>query len=301
MGSQVQCWGHGQYGPLGDGNTNYITLPPVIFGVGGVTAVSAGYDYTLALLSNQTAAASGSDYYDNLGHPSGEQNSPVAVITPPVTPDAGVDGGDAGAPVSAPLGGITRISAGALHGCAIHSGTVACWGSSGSGESGVTQYSVGYPFDVTLPATATEIGAGYGHTCAILSNKTVQCWGSNGHGQLGGAGGDGPSLRQPNLGGKTPTALALGDNHTCVLTSDGTVMCWGDGSSGQIGNGVLSDTPTPTAVTGLTNIVQISAKADVTCAVSMTGVVSCWGDNESGELGNGTVLSTGTPAAVAGY
>src|SRR3989338_4005821 len=36
-----------------------------------------------------------------------------------------------------------------------------------------------------LRAPATAIDAGYGHTCALLSDGRVQCWGNNSDGQLG--------------------------------------------------------------------------------------------------------------------
>jgi alpha-tubulin suppressor-like RCC1 family protein len=34
-------------------------------------------------------------------------------------------------------------------------------------------------------ATATDIDAGYSHSCAILATGSLRCWGLNDHGQLG--------------------------------------------------------------------------------------------------------------------
>ena len=32
---------------------------------------------------------------------------------------------------------------------------------------------------------ATQIVAGFDHSCALLANTTIKCWGHNEHGQLG--------------------------------------------------------------------------------------------------------------------
>ena len=44
------------------------------------------------------------------------------------------------------------------------------------------------PLAVSLPASAVQAGAGWAHTCAVLSDGTMQCWGANSYGQLGNGG-----------------------------------------------------------------------------------------------------------------
>ena len=41
------------------------------------------------------------------------------------------------------------------------------------------------PVRVGGRTNATEISAGYQHTCALLADRTVRCWGLDSSGQLG--------------------------------------------------------------------------------------------------------------------
>ena len=85
----------------------------------------------------------------------------------------------------------THITAGTHHTCALISdGTVTCWGYNGAGQLGdgsTTDRNV--PVAVTggvlAGKTVTDITAGSGYTCALISDGTVTCWGYNGDGQLG--------------------------------------------------------------------------------------------------------------------
>src|SRR5512140_2120517 len=78
------------------------------------------------------------------------------------------------------------VSGGFAHTCAITtSGSVKCWGANEHGQLGDgSADDSALPVDVTLPAPATAIAAGYVHTCAIAGGAAY-CWGDNTTGALG--------------------------------------------------------------------------------------------------------------------
>ena len=305
-GGQVQCFGGGQYGNLGNAGSPYIQDTPVTFippGGATVTDIGAGYFFTCALLASGEIACTGLGSSSRLGFNSGGGNvSTPALITAPGAAQP-VDGGSEAGPPPPPALGATKMVIGRTHSCALRAGGIAtCWGSNGSGECGIPQSGETLPVDMPGLSSLADIAPGGGHTCALLADGSVRCWGANGNGQTTGAVPEGPALRTPDLGGKTAKAIATGDSHSCALTTDGTVLCWGRGTLGQLGNGVRSDATSPVVVKNLpTNIKSISAQTDRTCAILDDGSAYCWGKNRIGELGEGAVMTTGVAAPVVGY
>lgn len=294
-GGQIKCWGGDSYGSLGDGVApTYIRPDPVVFAAGPATDVSAGTYFTCALLSSSDVACTG--YNDNLrlGRPGGNLLSPALVPTdagPDANPEAGL-----------PPFGVIKLAASSGHTCVIRTaGAVSCWGGNGSGECGVGQGAATLPVDVPLGMGAKDVASGNRHSCAVLNDGSVRCWGANNRGQTTGPTPTGPSLRTPDLQGKTAKAIAAGDDHSCALLTDGTVLCWGKGTSGSLGNGVRADSPSPVVVKGLATVKNLAGRGDRTCASLEDGTGFCWGNNRTGELGDGTIIATGTAAPVVGY
>jgi alpha-tubulin suppressor-like RCC1 family protein len=216
---------------------------------------------------------------------------------------------------------VNQVAASTDHTCALlTTGSVRCWGLGSSGQLGYsntntigdneTPASAG---DVNVGGTVTQIAAGYGHTCALLTTGNVRCWGSGFAGKLGygntnniGDNETPASAGDVNVGG-TVTQIVAGFSHTCALLTTGNVRCWGLGSLGQLGYGntnAIGDNETPASAGNVNvggTVTQIAAGNSYTCALLTTGSVRCWGSASSGQLGYSNTNNIGdneTPASA---
>ena len=189
--------------------------------------------------------------------------------------------------------GVTSISVGALHSCALTpTGAVMCWGYNSDGQLGDgTNTQRNSPVSIpSLTSGITSISSGQYHTCAITSAGAVMCWGQNSYGQLG----DGTTTQRnspvsiPSLTSGV-TSVSSGEYHSCALTSSGAVMCWGLNSNGQLGDGTNTQRNSPVSIPSLTSgVTSISSGAYHSCALTSAGAAKCWGRNSYGQLGDGT-------------
>jgi alpha-tubulin suppressor-like RCC1 family protein len=177
-GGSMRCWGRNNQGQLGRGTFDDDTrsegepelFPAPVAGLDGARAVAAGYEHTCALRGGSVVCW-GSNTKGQLGNGTNVDSArPVAVTG---------------------LTGAAAITAGGEHTCALmEGGSVRCWGSNsdgqlGSGRSAGEMVVSTVPVPVVELSGVTSIAAGYGHTCALLSDRTVRCWGRNGTAQLG--------------------------------------------------------------------------------------------------------------------
>ncbi len=211
------------------------------------------------------------------------------------------------------------LALGSRHSCALGAnGAVKCWGSNFYGQLGLgdTENHGDEPgemgdalaaVDLGEGQRAQAIGAGSGHTCALLEDGAVKCWGGNSCGQLGlgntehrgdDPGEMGDALAAVDLGaGRRATQLAAGEVNTCALLNVGTIVCWGSNSDSQCrpsssGSDAVGDAADEMG-NSLYRIVppepvqSIAVGDEYVCALAATGAVYCWGQNSSGQLGLG--------------
>lgn len=313
----VKCWGKGFGGELGDGKGASSSTPVEVVGLPRVVSqISAGYNHTCAVFSG-TAYCWGSPSFT----PRSLVATPVAGlsgVTQIVASDitCAVAGGAAycwGENYNGRLGngsmsnssatpvmvsglssGVTQISLGAGHACALVNGGVRCWGQNGMGQLGSgtigTHRSTSQPVP-GLVSGVTKLVAGWEHTCAIASG-VLKCWGSNSGRQLSLASG-GYSLTPIEVSGLAGVLdVAAGEVHTCAIDQSRRVQCWGMNLQRQLGNGQTTPTVTavPQAVVDLGQVTALSSYAHHTCALEDGGYMKCWGEAADDKLGSGTTI-----------
>jgi uncharacterized repeat protein (TIGR01451 family) len=277
--------------------------------------VAVGEHFTCALMPSGAVRCWGDGSWGQLGR--GDQR------------DIGDGPGEMGVALDGvPLGTgrtATELSAGSMHACALlDDASVRCWGGNDGGGPYAGQLGLGDrlargdgPGEMgdALPAvdlgtgrTATAIGAGSFHTCALLDDGSVRCWGASATGQLGRGTVDtigdepgemGDALVAVDLGtGRTATQLAVGGSFACAILDDDTTRCWGENeNSGQLGLGDLENRGDQPGEMGDAlpaldfgpgrTAVRITAGQEHACAILDDGSLRCWGNGFSGALGLG--------------
>ena len=247
------------------------------------TQIASSFNHTCAIYGSGGLHCWGSNVAGQLGDGT-TNNSAIPVVVPGLT-------------------GVTSVSAGRVHTCALAQGVVKCWGAGTAGQLGngttnssLTPVSVAGLTTVSNQAVAVAVGADF--SCAQMQNvvtcaSTVRCWGGNSAGQVG-IGSPLPQVFAPaTVSGLTGvTHLAAGSFFACAVT-DGTVRCWGSGLGGQLGIGAIvvsSNVPAAAAI-GVTNVTTVTAGGSHTCAANgTTGDAWCWGDRGTGQVGDGTIF-----------
>lgn len=175
---QIWCWGSNNGGGVSEVAPRYsnATSPGLVPGLGGMTSVVAGTDYTCALAGDETVWCWGSL----------PQAQNVWTASPVHMLKVGFDDNDP-APDQL-LAEVKEIAAGGAFCARLTNGSVACLGTDGA--------MIGYPdyanfrqtrrFTTVLGVNdAIRLVAGADHMCTLGQSGQVRCWGANGQGQLG--------------------------------------------------------------------------------------------------------------------
>jgi alpha-tubulin suppressor-like RCC1 family protein len=242
----VVAWGDNEAGQLGIGSAvEQVQAPVAVKGLTGVKAISAGMNFSLALLTNGTVMAWGNNESGQLG--TGKftpSNVPVAVKA---------------------LTGVSAIAAGGEFSLALlTNGTVQAWGDNGRAQLGNAKLEESYS-KVAVPvetlASVTAIAAGLDHGLALRSGGTVMAWGDDASGELGNGTIKPFSVTPVAVSGLSGvTMISAGTQDSAALLGSGSIMTWGTNMAGVLGDGVAGGmSAVPVAVVGLNKAVSISA------------------------------------------
>jgi cysteine-rich repeat protein len=316
---EVKCWGNNQFGQLGTGSTDNRgdepgemgdALEPIPLGSGRkAIGISAGSNYTCAVLDDGSVKCWGSGQYGQLGGDSAyDAVSPAQFVSVDLKrPAKAVSASD----------GVT---------CALlDNGSVKCWGNAmyvplsdladrdGSGGVGDSLGEVN-----ALPALTFGNGKAQaivaGHVAeALLDTGALMLWGFGYQGwtHAGVPPDDFASLSAMRMGiGRTVLASDVDAYHACAITSDGALSCWGYAYHGALGLGsVLSSvgpvvyndsgvqTGTISVYLGGRAALRVAVGEEHTCAIVDDGTLKCWGYNARGQLGLGDRQNRGDTGA----
>jgi hypothetical protein len=272
---RVYSFGGNVYGQLGLGvsRTSKVSVPTLIRGLSGVTAVAAsgGTPDGMALLGDGTVRVWGTNLNGQLGN----GHSGFGTFSSVPIPVKGVSNA-----ISIAVGGGDSYAL-------LGNGTVMGWG---RGRSDVPTVVKGLSGVTAISANGIYPGV---ELFALLRDGSVRSLGENGYGQAGGNG----------LG--NVAAISAGGRFVLALLKDGTVMAWGEDNAGQLGYKATETcgkrlTPCsriPKAV--VTGASAVAAGTEFSLAVK-GGRVDTWGRNNFGQLGNGTTTNSYVPAPVKG-
>lgn len=295
-------WGANHTRELGSGYQSGRQLSPVpVLGPTNITSIEAGFQFSLALLSDGTLRAWGGNDKGQLGDGSRENSGTPMEVSG--------------------LHEVAQIAVGGLHDLALlKDGTVWSWGAAeygerGNGESGfepeAKEKEPNYPprdVPAKIPSLEHVVAINGDPNMALLENGTLLTWGDDAFGKLG-LGGPAPEECKGEVGvlpcstiprpvalpeGAKVVSMSGGEEGGYVLLSTGEVLAWGNNGHGQLGNGSTNETSVPTKVDLPKLEEELKAKLEVVSlsggnlfalALLRSGEVIGWGANGVGQLG----------------
>lgn len=303
MDNSLWCWGHNQYGQIGDGTTTTRLTPVPVSGGGqwlDVTARGGMYhsppNYwasTCGIKLDGSLHCWGNNEFNGLGR-------------------AGGSAGNASVPTPVSFGGTwKRIHGGYNMACGIRSDDrLFCWGDDVFRQLGDgATLSTGY--------TAREVSGGgtwkmmdvdpwYNrHACGIKSDDTLWCWGQGASGRLGNGSNanQGVPTAVTTTGVTTWKSVSTGYDATCGIKTDDTLWCWGSNNQGQLARGFFSAyEPLPAQINTTNGATwkSLSLGDGSSCGIRTDDTLWCWGYGMEGNHGNGIISSQTVPVPVSG-
>jgi alpha-tubulin suppressor-like RCC1 family protein len=286
-------WGMGwnYQGQLGDGHPVTVSPPygidlPEQILPGGVTAVSAGGQHSLIIMTNGSLWAMGFNT-------SGQLGDGVTATSPPY---------GASLPVQIVTSNVVAVAAGGNHSLFLKSdGSLWAMGANNNGQLGDgTFVNTNLPEEIVF-SNVVAIAAGNNHSLFLKSDGSLWAMGFNTQGELG----DGTYSTTAPHGVSHPeqivasgvTAIAAGFEHSLFIKSDGSLWGMGAASTGQLGGGssIKTNRPAQIVVSGVT---AIAAGSLHSLFLKSDGTLWAVGYNGYGELGDGSFKETVIPEQI---
>lgn len=267
----VWAWGYNDKGQLGFGLPRYIrsSIDPLdsvryeavqVLGLTNVVQVAAAFNSSLALKSDGTVWAWGSNQSGLLGVP-GAPNSFSPIQVPGLPP-------------------IKSIAAGTYRALALAvDGTVWQWG------QGVMYGTAQAATQVDGLTGVTAVAAGDEFGLALQTDGRVMAWGRDYQGQLGDGLTDSTGKLVQVSGLSAIHQIVAGRNFSFAIDGDGSLWAWGENDPGKLGTGNTATAYTPVKVTGVTNLSGVAAGPRGAVAVTASGEIWAWGETLGSSIG----------------
>lgn len=276
---ELWCWGASARSELGDrlighGDCGACSATPVraLDATGhvlaGVTAMAGSHGFTCALIGGQVLCW-GAGPLGTLATSSTDPQR-VSVVS--------------GATI-APLDGVTALTAGIEHACAMTASGPWCWGINLDGRlgDGTTNDAPRAVLASALPPIQSLVAARH-HTQALTSNGRVVGVGNNDSFELGVAVG-GTTTTPATATVPTAVEIATEGGVTCARFQDGTIGCWGLNNQYLVGmpplvcpDGACSIVPTMMPVPAGEIAAGMALTRYALCVWTVAGHVLCAGD-----------------------
>lgn len=270
----VHAWGDNTYGQLGD-DTNTARFNPVEAQINGAVQVSAGVQFSVALMGDGNIMTWGRNDVGQLGNGT-KTTSKTANRIPRVL---GTNGE------------WRLVTAGRAHALAIKiDGTLWGWGDNTKGALGLGANKLSAqtsPQRIGTGADWIAAAAGLNFSVALRADGTLWSTGINDQGQLGYTTATTAGVNVlTQIGAATDRWLKVsaGTSFVAAIKDDGSLWTWGMNDKGQLGDNTTANHTAPARAAG-GPFVNVSAGDKHTLAVRWDGVVQATGNNSSGELG----------------
>jgi len=263
------------------------------------STISVGYNYTMAIKSDGSLWAWGSNEYGQLGDGTTiNKSSPVKIMD-----------------------NVIKVSAGHAHTMAIKTdGSLWAWGDNEWGQLGTGAFTT-YDYDQyderiissnnnkTIPFkimdNVSQVYAKVDRTMAIKSDGSLWAWGENDKGQVG----DGTTINKssPVKIIDNVKSVVLSGSSSFAIKTDNSIWAWGFNGGGQLGDGTTINRINPVKITN--NIKLVSIGQNFIMVIKTDNSLWAWGINggvrylndpihEGGNLGDGTMVDRSSPVKI---